>query len=361
MREVKLVFVGFGIVGQGCARHLLNNRTFLKNQRELAYKVTGIVDIVKGSIQNTEQGVDLSKALELVGAGKKLEESSLPGKRGLSSTEMIESCGGDVIVEATWTNLTDGEPGLTHITTALQNGVDVVTSNKGPIALCYSKLMNLAKSKGRYLKFESTVMSGTPVFNLYEHGLIGAKVKELKGILNGTTNYILTEMTAGKRYAETLKRAQEAGYAEFDPSGDVDGYDCAAKITILANTLMNANLNFNDVAREGITKVTPDDIQEAENVSNRVKLLASARRNSEGHVIASVKPTQIPQTDILAHVNGVMNALQISTDVQPDITIMGPGAGGETAGYGLLNDILSINRLRQGATEYQPLPMIQKS
>jgi len=343
-----LVFVGFGNAGQGCARHLLKNRSFLKERRGFAYKVVGIADTLKGSVQN-EQGIDLSKALELVAKGKRLDGDGLPGKKGLSSLETIKSSGGDVVVEATWTNLKDGEPGFSHIVTALESGLDVVTSNKGPIALYYRRLANLAKSKGRQLRFESTVMSGTPVFNLYESCLTGVRVTGLKGILNGTDNYILTEMAAGKSYDETLKRAQQLGYAEVEPSGDVEGYDPAAKITILANAMMDADVKFGDVAREGITHTTIDEIRKAEQASKRIKLLASAMRDQEGEVTARVKPTLIPLTDLLAHVGGVMNALQISTDVQPDVTVIGPGAGGDSAGYGLLNDILSINRLKEGS------------
>ena len=153
-------------------------------------------------------------------------------------------------------------------------------------------------------------------------------------------------MAAGKGYDETLKRAQQLGYAEVEPSGDVEGYDPAAKITILANALMDADVKFADVAREGITHITVDEIKKAERTSQRIKLIASAVKDQKGKITASVKPTLVPDTDILAHVTGVMNALQISTDVQPDITIMGPGAGGDSAGYGLLNDVLSINRMR---------------
>jgi len=345
LRELKLIFVGFGTVAQGCARHLVNNGSFLRERRGFEYKVVAITDTVKGSVQN-EKGIDLSKALDLMGKGKKLEDSGLPGKKGLSSKETIESSGGDVVIEATWTNLKDAEPGLTHITTALENGLDVATSNKGPIALFYRKLVGLAKSKGRQLRWESTVMSGTPVFNMYEFGLTGARINWVKGILNGTTNYILTEMAAGKGYDETLRRAQQLGYAEVEPSGDVEGYDPAAKITILANALMDADVRFADVTREGITHITVDEIKKAERASQRIKLIASAVKDPKGKVTASVKPTLVPDTDILAHVTGVMNALQISTDVQPDITIMGPGAGGDSAGYGLLNDVLSINRMR---------------
>ncbi|HUK51379.1 MAG TPA: hypothetical protein VLV18_10110, partial [Terriglobales bacterium] len=128
MRELKLIFVGFGTVAQGCARHLVNNGSFLKERRGFDYKVVAITDTVKGSVQN-EQGVDLSKALSLMAKGKKLEDNELPGKKGLSSLETIKSSGGDAIIEATWTNLKDAQPGLSHITIALESGLDVATSN----------------------------------------------------------------------------------------------------------------------------------------------------------------------------------------------------------------------------------------
>jgi len=143
-----------------------------------------------------------------------------------------------------------------------------------------------------------------------------------------------------------LKRAQELGYAEVDPSGDVEAYDPTAKITILANSLMDAGVSYRDVEREGITHITIDDIKNAEKDSTRIKLIASAFQDETGHFAVSVKPTLVPTTDILAHVTGVMNALKISMDVQPDVTIIGPGAGGDSAGYGLMSDILAIHRLR---------------
>lgn len=346
MQEVKLVFVGFGIVAQGCARHLVKNSSYLKQQYGFTYKVIAITDTVKGSIQDNDRGVDLSKALELMAKGKKLDGQELSGKTGLSSLDTIKTSNADIVVEATWTNLKDGEPGLSHIVAALESGMDVVTSNKGPIALFYKRLLDLAKSKGQHLRFESTVMSGTPVFNLDEFGLTGAKINGLRGILNGTTNYILTEMAAGKSYNDALKRAQELGYAEADPSGDVEAYDPAAKITILANALMDADVKYENVEREGINRLTIDDIKKAGQSSKHIKLLASSSRTENRGARASVKPTLVPDTDILAHVGGVMNALQISMDVQPDVTIMGPGAGGDSAGYGLLNDILAIHRLK---------------
>ncbi|MGP8069101.1 MAG: homoserine dehydrogenase [Candidatus Bathyarchaeia archaeon] len=346
MREVKLVFVGFGGVAQGCAKHLASHKEELERDYGFQFKVVAISDTVKGSILNSDQGINLSDALKVSQSGKKLDAGALRGKNGLSTIETIRDSDAEIVIEATWTNLKDAEPGLTHLVTALENGKDVATSNKGPIALAYKRLTELAKLKGRQLRFESTVMSGTPVFNMREFALQGATITALKGILNGTSNYVLTEMAAGKNYNEVLKRAQELGYAEVDPSGDVEAYDPTAKITILANALMNADVNYRDVERQGITQITLDDINKAAKESKRIKLIASASKDRKGKWAVSCKPTLLPTADILAHVDGVMNALKISMDVQPDVTIIGPGAGGDSAGYGLLSDVLTIHRLR---------------
>ena len=346
MREVKLIFVGFGGVAQGCAKHLASHKEELERDYGFQFKVVAISDTVKGSILNSDQGINLSDALKVSQSGKKLDAGALKGKTGLSTIETIRDSDAEIVIEATWTNLKDAEPGLTHLVTALENGKDVATSNKGPIALAYKRLTELAKSKGRQLRFESTVMSGTPVFNMREFALQGATITALKGILNGTSNYVLTEMAAGKNYNEVLKRAQELGYAEVDPSGDVEAYDPTAKITILANALMNADVNYRDVERQGITHITLNDISNAAKESKRVKLIASASKDAEGKWAVSCKPSLLPMADILAHVDGVMNALKISMDVQPDVTIIGPGAGGDSAGYGLLSDVLTIHRLR---------------
>jgi homoserine dehydrogenase len=345
MSETKLAFIGFGTVAQGCAERLVMKKAQLSQEHGFEYRVVSISDTLKGSIQNND-GIDLSEALRLAKGGKKLDGQGMKGVAGLSSLESIRASEADVVVEASWTNLKDGEPGLSHIVAALQSNKDVVTSNKGPLALAYRRLIALAKAQGRYLRFESTVMSGTPIFSLKEFGLAGARVKELKGILNGTTNYILTQMEQGMRYDEALKQAQKLGYAEANPEGDVEAYDPTAKVTILANALMNADVNYRDVEREGISEITPEDIRKASNRSERIKLVASATIGGDGKVKAAVKPTPVPYTNILAHVGGVMNALQISTDVQPDVTIIGPGAGGDSAGYGLLNDLLVIHKMR---------------
>ena len=340
MNELRLLFVGFGKVAQGCAGHLVRSCRYLEQEHNFRYKVVAINDPDTCSAEDYDRGIDLAEVLRLAASGKKLRTSSR------AAIETIKSGKADILIESTWTNLEDAEPGLSHIKAALQNGLDVVTSNKGPIALAYNQLKRLAKANGRHLRFESTVMSGTPFFSMCESGLAGARISGMRGILNGTTNYILTEMAGGKSYGEALARAQELGYAEADPSGDIEARDPAAKITILANTLLGAEVRYADVERAGISSITLDELERASRESKSIKLIARAFRRPDGEVAASVKPTLVDHTDLLAHVGGIMNALQVSMNVQPDVTVIGPGAGGDSAGYGLLNDILTIHRSR---------------
>jgi homoserine dehydrogenase len=344
MQELSLVFIGFGTVGRGCAHHLVRQRNFLASRHGFRCRVVAIADLAAGSIEN-QAGIDLAKALECVAAGKSLSELN-PGTHGRMALDILRDVRADIVAESTWTNLKDAEPGLSHIRTALRNGMDVVTSNKGPIALEFGALRSLADTCGRQLRFESTVMSGTPVFSLFEPALAGAPVLGFRGILNGTTNYILTEMAAGRSYESALHHAQEAGYAEADPSGDVEACDPAAKAVILANALMGAGLGYSDVDRVGITSVTAEDLAIAAAQSKRLKLIVSVRRQADNSVKASVKPALVDVSDPLAHVDGVTNALQISMEAQPEVTIVGPGAGGDSAGYGLLSDMLAIHRMR---------------
>ena len=339
--KLKIAIIGFGVVGQGLVKHLISKRQYLRSKYNIECDVVAICDLKHGSII-CDSGIDLARVLKLIDYGRRINEYE-EAARGFSALEVIDQTTADIVVEATWTNLETGEPGLTHIRRSLERGIHVVTSNKGPIALAYRELRRIAESKGVFLRFEATVMSGTPAINLGLECLAGAEIKCLRGILNGTTNYILTEMSRGVSYVEALRKAQELGYAEIDPTIDVEAWDSVAKIVILSNVLMGSDLRIRDVERVGITDISIRDIDEAKRKSRVVKLISKAEK-IDGRVTASVKPEEIPLTDPLAHVDGVLNALTYVLDVQRNITIIGPGAGGDSAGYALLNDILAITR-----------------
>ena len=343
--KFNLAFIGFGTVGQGLAKILVDKKDLLKQKHNFEFNVVAVSDIKKGTVLN-ESGLNLRKLLQLIqktGTIKDYESA----RKGLSSVEVIEKGNADVIIEATWTNLETGEPGLTHMRKALTAGKHVVTTNKGPIALAYRELIQIAKTNNAFLRFEGTVLSGTPTLNLTLEDLAGAYVKSVRGIVNGTTNYILTQMESGVSYQKALVTAQKLGYAEADPTMDVEAWDAVAKIAILANVVMNGDLKVKDVERTGITRVTVKDVKAALNEGKRIKLIAKAWRKN-GEIIAKVSPEKVPLTDVLAHIGGPLNALTFDTDVLKDVTIVGRGAGGTEAGYALLSDMLAINRYVSG-------------
>jgi len=343
--KFRLILVGFGNVAQGFASLLVKKRDYLRTRHGFEYEIVAVADTIKGSIM-AQTGLDLERLLSLAHERGSIKDYP-GGVRDLSGIETIEQAHADVLVEATWTNLKDGEPGLTHIKKALERDLHVVTTNKGPIALAYHELVALARRRGRHLRFEGTVLSGTPAISLGTEALAGSSIKSIRGILNGTTNYVLDEMRTGRTYEQALRTAQELGYAEADPTNDVEAWDTAAKITILANVLMDGSIRLADVHRQGITEITPEDVSDAESKGRRIKLVAEARRN-ERQIRAQVIPERLDQCDLLSHVPGVLNAMILSTDVQPDVAIVGPGAGGDSAGYALLSDLLALNRILEG-------------
>jgi len=334
-----LAFIGFGNVGRGLADLLLEKRDTLRKQYDLEYRVVAISDINAGSIMD-ENGLDLRAAVRLADSKTSLEGMPGGARKGLSALETITESGANTIVEVTWTNLTDGEPGYSHIKTALSNRKNVVTTNKGPIALYYRELSRLAHDNNAKLKFKGTVLSGTPAHNLFDGALAGCSVSAIRGILNGTSNFILTEMEKGCSYAEALRDAQRLRYAEADPTLDVEGGDAAAKITILANALMGANLKPDSVDRKGISSVTPAEIQRARERGERIKLIAKASKMGNA-VLAEVSRIPVPVSDPLANIAGVTNALTFDTDCLGSITVVGPGAGRRATGYALLTDLIS--------------------
>lgn len=336
--NMNIAFIGFGTVGQGLAKMLNEKKAHLKSKYGFEYKVVGIVDLVKGSVYS-QDGIDLGKILSIC------EKKGKIGEEKISSIELIKKDCVDAIIEVTPTNLKDGEPGMSHMKEALKNGKHVVTTNKGPIALAYKELKKIAEENGAFLKFEGTVLSGTPAINLATMDLAGTSIKSIEGILNGTTNYILTEMEKGKSYEEVLKKAQNLGYAEADPTADVEGYDALAKIVILAKTVMDGDINIKDIPKEGITKIKKEKVESAIKNGKKMKLIARAWRE-ENKIMAKVSPEEISTEHPLANVNGVLNAIMFTTDVAGEITIIGPGAGGSSAGYALLTDLLSIHRMK---------------
>ena len=340
---MKLVFLGFGTVGQGLAELLLAKRDELKKRYGFDWTVTGIADTLKGTAYDKD-GIDLAKALALAAKGESLDSLDHGGK-GWDGLAMAKHADADVLLEATYTDIKTGEPATSHIRAALERGVHVVTTNKGPLALHYRELADLAAKRKAEFLFEGTVMSGTPVLNLVRETLAGAEIVEMQGILNGTTNYILTRMEEGLTYEEALKKAQELGYAEAVPDADVLGWDALAKVTILANVVFGASLEPTESPCEGITKITAADIAKAKAAGKRYKLIGRVWREG-GAVKAAVAPRLVDLSQPLAGVMGATNAVAIKTDALGEVTIVGPGAGRTQTGFSMLTDLIHIVRRR---------------
>ncbi|MHA1972445.1 MAG: homoserine dehydrogenase [Candidatus Hodarchaeales archaeon] len=338
----KLAFIGFGVVGQGLAEILLEQKKVLKDKYNFEYSVVAISDKLKGSVYE-EHGLDLQKLLELVRDTGKIKDYP-SGVKGWDSIKTIKDTNANLIVEVSWTDIKTGEPAITHLKTAFENKKHVVMTNKGPIALAVNEMQELAQKNGVELRFEGTVLSGTPAINLGTYNLAASGITQIRGIVNGTTNYILTEMEKGLSYEDALKQAQELGYAEADPTADVEGYDALGKIVILTNVVMGGNLKKDDVPCKGITNISKADIDAAKAEGKRWKLIAGTELKENGLVEAYVRPEKIPLDHPLAAVSGPINALTFTTKYLGDITIVGPGAGKLATGYSLLTDILDINR-----------------
>ena len=343
--ELKIGLVGCGTVGQGLLEILDRKRDYLKDAYGFEPRIVAITDKLKGSILVPE-GLDIRKLLALLAGGKRVDEYFREGATAeiMDPLDMIEKCEADVIAELTYTDIKTGEPATSYIKKALRTGKHVVTSNKGPAALHYGELSKLAKQNNLHFRIEGTVMSGTPVFSLCESGLAGNEIREVKGILNGTTNFVLSKMELeGMEYAEALALAQKLGYAEADPTADVEGYDAVAKIVILSNVLLGGELTPADVKREGITALNRGLIVTAKEQGFRYKLIAQTRK-SGAKIEASVSPQKLPLSDPLAGVMGAQNALTFDTDLMGKITIQGAGAGKIETGHSILSDILAIHR-----------------
>lgn len=341
MKTYRLALIGFGNVGQGFTQILRDRGDDLAQQFGARFQIVAVSDLLKGSVHDPN-GLSPTALLDSIRATGRLDSVPAPHRRWDAQQTILNS-NADAIVELSYTDLQTGEPALTHLCLALENGKHIVTTNKGPIALHYPELKKLADSNGVEIGAEGTVMSGTPSLRLGQELLAAAGITRLQGIINGTTNYILTQMESGLPYAAALEQAQALGYAEADPTSDVEGYDAAGKAVILANLLMDASLTMNDVERCGITKLTSQDIASAKADGQRWKLIGCVERKN-GRVAASVAPTRLSINHPLAPVGGATNAITFTTDLLGEVTLIGPGAGRLETGYALVCDLLAIHR-----------------
>lgn len=336
-----LALVGFGNVARRFARLIEERRDWLSLDYDLECRVVGIATKRHGAAFKAS-GLDAVGLADALDNGGTLDDGGADAFeviRGLSQSE----CPLKVLIESTTLDIEAGQPAIDHVRAALQAGCHAVTANKGPAAFAYEELSALAADRGRSFLFEGAVMDGVPIFNLVRETLPAVEITGFRGVINSTTNHILSALEDGEGFDAALERMQGLGIAEADPSLDVDGWDAAAKTAALANVLLRARMTPQAVEREGIGPGTARVAMAAKARGNRVRLVASARTGPDG-VATSVRPVELPETDLLAGLRGMANALVLQTDLLGEIVVSQLSGSLTQTAYALLSDLVTIRR-----------------
>jgi homoserine dehydrogenase len=334
VNHYKLALLGFGNVGKCLAQLLLQKEAELLEKFQLTFTITGIYTLHHGVVILPE-GIDLRKALSC----HNLSEFSNQ-KNQYNSFEFIQHCGADVLFENSPVNYGNGQPAVSHIRTALELGMHVVTANKGPVVHEYHSLTRLAQVKGKHFFFESAVMDGCPIFSLFRETLPSVQLIRFKGVLNSTTNLILTRMETGDSFEQAVAYCQEIGIAETDPSGDIDGWDTSVKVAALITVLMDTPFKPQQVQREGIRSITSEKVLQAKETRKRWKLVCSAERFAD-HILASVSPELVNEGSTFYNLDGTSSLIQFETDVLGKLSILEENPGPHTTAYGCLADFIN--------------------
>ena len=334
-----IALVGFGNVARRFALLLEDRRELLMREYALDCRIVGVATRRHGG-RYDPRGVDVA---ELDGSG------SSTGGTASAAMHIIDRLGQSdaefrVVVETTTLDIAAGEPAIEHVRAGFAAGCHVVTANKGPVAFAYARLRDEAEAAGVSFLFEGAVMDGIPIFNLVRETLPAMTLRGFRGVVNSTTNHILTALERGERFDEALARMQSEGIAEADASLDIDGWDGAAKAAALANVLLDARLTPHAVRRIGIQESDGVRARQALADGKRLKLVASAVRDGNGGVSATVEPVELPSSDILASLDGKANALVLQTDLLGDLAICQLEGSLTHTAYALLSDLVTIRR-----------------
>ena len=345
--ELTLVLIGFGNV----ARRFVSLLGETADRLDFTWKVVGIATRHHGSVVDPD-GIDIQRAITMVEARQSLDRLD-PDPRERSGIDVIRQVadaladdaaeGRLACVETTVLDIDRGEPAVSHVRAALEGRAHVVTANKGPAAFAYHELEALAESVDRVFMFEGAVMDGVPVFNLVRETMPAITIEGFRGVINTTSNFILSELERGKEFDRALADMQARGIAEADPSLDIDGWDAAAKTAALVNVLMGGVITPHHVQRTGIREVTGLDVREARGRNKRIRLVASAARQG-GKVKARVEPELLDHQDPLAGMVDLNNALYLSTDLLGEIGIVQRGGDLTQTAYALLSDLSRISQ-----------------
>jgi homoserine dehydrogenase len=339
-----LAFIGFGNVARSLARLLMRKQSALERDYGITFSVTGIATGKHGFAVNPD-GLDLNQALALVESGQSITSITNYQSPISSSLDVITHSSADFMFENSPVNYETGQPAIEHVRAALNAGMHVSTANKGTVVHGYRELTELAKSKGKVFRHESTVLGGTPLFATFREAFPAAELLSFKGIINATTNIILSRMEDGETFDQAVKYCQSIGIAETDPSGDVDGWDASIKVAALATVLMKTPLKPQQVDRTGIRGITPEMVKQAKAEGKRWKLVASAERDGDT-VRARVAPELVEASSPLYGMMGSSTGLTFRTDVLPDYSVSvserpGMKGGPDETAYGLFADFIN--------------------
>ena len=329
---MRIILCGFGVVGQSFAKLLESRSEDLYARYGLKPRIVGVFDRNGSAIDAS--GLDISRLIDAKKKSNSVREYS-EAKNVASGIEMIDDLEAEVLIETTQSNYKDAEPGMTHIVNAMKRGMHVISANKGPLALAFPSLMELADYNRVLFRFSGTVGGGTPILDFARNSLRGERIVSFDGILNGTTNYILTNMANGMSFNDALSDAKQKGYVEADESLDLDGLDAAAKLVILANWIMRMKVTMPDIKRTGIREIDSSDIKHAAEKNCAIKLIASCNKELK------VEPKEIAVDDPLC-VSGTLNAISFTSEHSGTQTIIGRGAGGIETASSILRDLIDI-------------------
>ncbi|GCD09330.1 hypothetical protein [Clostridium tagluense] len=338
-KEINICLVGFGNAAQEFCRMLITKRLEVKESRGYDIKVTAIAGRSKGGIINA-RGIDLTKVLRDVENSGRFD-STAEDTVTMETLQIIRNCNANLLIELSSLSIHDGEPAITHIETAFDGGMHVITGNKGPIAFKYQKLRDNSKEKGLQFLYETTVMDGTPIFNFVKYALPGCKVLSFKGILNSTTNFVLEQMESGNSYEDAIKEAKRRGFAEADPTLDIDGWDAAAKTAALLNVLMDTNINPTEIDRKGISHITLEDIEKAKVENCKIKLICEGYIE-DNKVKGRVHPVYINYKDTFSNIDATSSILAITTDLMGEVQIIEKNPEIQQTAYGIYSDLLTL-------------------
>ena len=332
---MRTILIGLGTIGQSYCQLLENRKEDLLTNYGIDSKIVAVADSKGVAID--EKGINISDILSVKKNNKSVSDLSI-GDKSKTSIDLIEEIDAELLVDATPTNIQDGEPSASLLESAMKTKKNIITANKGPLALAFSSIIEKADYNNVILKYSATVGGGTPILEFGRKCLEADRILEMHAILNGTTNYILTEMDdRGLSFQDALKEAQELGYAETDPTLDIDGFDAAAKLVIMGNLLLGKELVLNDLKIEGIRDITQKDITKAKDNGNTIKLIASVNN------MAKVEPVIISKDDPMS-VSGALCSVKFVSEFAGEEIIIGKGAGGMETASAMIRDLVEIKQ-----------------